>query len=206
MVRIYFYLSLSCNRSIYTIEPYNVVSGVPRGSVLGPQLFLLYTAELFSIVENKLYGYTHDSTLVAVVPSSGERVAVSESKNRDLNRVSVWCNLWGMKLNASRTKTIIVSWSRTVHPLLTPLTLYGTVLKESADLVILGVTFDAKMTFEKHLRSVSSAAAQRLCIMRKSWQVFYDRSLLLRSFWSFVLPVLEYCSAVHVVLSSRLTP
>ena len=39
------------------------------------------------------------------------------------------------------------------------MTLDGTVLKESADLVILGVTFDAKMTFEKHLRSVSSAAA-----------------------------------------------
>ena len=33
--------------------------------------------------------------------------------------------------------------------------------------------------------------------MRKSWQVFHDRSLLLRSFWSFVLPVLEYCSAVR---------
>ena len=68
-------------------------------------------------------------------------------------------------------------------------------LKESADLVILGVTFDAKMTFEKHHRSVSSAAAQRLG-MRKSWQVFHDWSLLLRSFFSFVLPVLEYCSAV----------
>ena len=52
------------------------------------------------------------------------------------------------------------------------------------------------MTFEKHLRSVSSAAAQRLCIMRKSWQVFHDRSLLPISFWSFVLPVVEYCSAV----------
>ena len=72
------------------------------------------------------------------------------------------------------------------------MTLDGTVLKESADLVILGLTFDAKMTFEKHLRSVSSAVAQRLGIMRKSWQVFHDRSLLLRSFWSFVLPVLEY--------------
>ena len=94
----------------------NVVSGVPQGSVLGPQLFLLYTAELFFIVENKLYGYADDSTLVAVVPSPGERVTVSESMNRDLNRVSVWCDLWGMKLNASKTKTVIVSRSRTVHP------------------------------------------------------------------------------------------
>ena len=58
--------------------------------------------------------------------------------NRDLNRVSVWCNQWGMKLNASKTKTMIVSRSRT-----TRLTLDGTMLEESADLVILGVIFDA---------------------------------------------------------------
>ena len=32
--------------------------------------------------------------------------------------------------------------------------------------------------------------------MKKSWQVFHDLSLLLRSFWSLVLPVLEYRSAV----------
>ena len=89
---------------------------------------------------------------------------------------------------------MIISRSSTVHRLLTPLILDGTVLKESADLVILGETFYAKITFEKHLRSVSSAAAQRRGIMRKSWQVFLDRSLFLRSFWSFVLPVLEYCA------------
>ena len=61
----------------------NVVSGVPQGSVLGPQLFLLYSPELFSIVENKLFGYADDPTLVAVAPSPGERVFVSESTNRD---------------------------------------------------------------------------------------------------------------------------
>ena len=94
-----------------------------------------------------------------------------------------------MKLNASKTMTMIVSRSRTVHPQLTQLTLDGTVLKESAELLLLGVTFDSKMTFEKHLRSVSSAAAQRLGIMRKSWQVFHNRPILLRYFWSSTLPV-----------------
>ena len=48
------------NRSEYVIvdgcrsKMVNVVSGVRQERVLGPQLFLLYTAELFSIVENKL--------------------------------------------------------------------------------------------------------------------------------------------------------
>ena len=83
-----------------------------------------------------------------------------------------------------------------MHPQSPTLTIDGTVLKESDDLVILGVTFDSKMTFEKHLRSVSRAASQRLGILRKSWRVFHDRSLLRRCFWGFVLPVLEYCSVV----------
>ena len=39
-------------------------------------------------------------------------------------------------------------------------------LKESDDLVILGVTCDSKMTFEKHLRSVFRAASLRLGILR----------------------------------------
>ena len=69
-----------------------------------------------------------------------------------------------MKLNASRTKAIIVS--RYASPI------GRTVLKESDDLDILGVTFDSKMTVE-HLHSFSKAASQRLGILN-SWQVFND--------------------------------
>ena len=123
-------------------------------------------------MENKLIGYADGSTLMVAVPSPGVRVAVAESLSCDLMKVCEWGDLWGMKLNASKIKTMIVSRSRTMHPQSPALIIGGTVLKESGDLVILGVTFDFKMTFEKHLRSVYRAASQRFRILMKSWLVF----------------------------------
>ena len=78
----------------------------------------------------------------------------------------------------------------TMHPhahcinasLITPINYSRKCAEEYDDLVILGVTFDSKMTFEKHLRSVSRAASQQLGILRKSWQVFHDMLLLGRCF------------------------
>ena len=164
------------------------------------------SSELFSILEYKLIGYADGSTLMAAVPSPGVRVAVAESLIRDFDRASEWCDLSGMKFNASKTKTMIVSWSRTIHPQSSPLTFGRTVLKESYDVVTLGVTFDSKLTYEKHLRSVTRAASQRLGILRKSWLVFHDRSLLGRCFRGLICPSsfgVLYCS---LVLGCRYTP
>ena len=46
---------------------------------------------------------------MAVVPSPGVTVAVAESLIGDLGNVSEWCDLWEMKLNASKTKTMIMA-------------------------------------------------------------------------------------------------
>ena len=88
-----------------------------------------------------------------------------------------------------------VSRSHTMHTSHPPLTIGGTVLKETDDLFIFGVTFDFKMTFEKHLRSVCRAASQRLGVL-KTWRLLHGGSLLEICFRSFVLPALMYCSAV----------
>ena len=85
-------------------------------------------------------------------------------------------------MNASKAKTMIASKSSTMYPQSASLTVGGTVLKESVDLDVLGVTFNYKTTFEKHLRTVSRAASRRLGILKKSWRVFHDRSLLGRCF------------------------
>ena len=87
------------------------------GKCFGPVIVpTIYTSELFSILKNKLIGYTYHSTLIAVVPFTVARIAGAESLSRDLVKVSEWCDLWGMKLNASKTKTMIVSRSSTMHP------------------------------------------------------------------------------------------
>ena len=113
-------------------------------------------------MENKLIGYDDHSTLIAVVLSPGVRVTVAESLSRDLMKVSKWCDLGGIKLNTSKTKTMIVSKSSTMHPQSPALTIGGTVLKKSDALAVLGVTFDSKITFEKDLRYVSRAASHGL--------------------------------------------
>ena len=73
--------------------------------------------------------------MIAVVSSPALRVAVAESLNRDLVKVSEWCDLWGIKLSSSKTKAMIVSRSRTRHLQLPALTIGGTVLKKSDHLV-----------------------------------------------------------------------
>ena len=82
-----------------------------------------------------------------------------------------------MKFNAS--KTVLDSLQVcTIHHQSSTLTLDGTSVTEFDDLVLLGVTFDAR--FQQHLRSVSRPAAQRLSIMRHSWKAFHDRYLLMK--------------------------
>ena len=66
------------------------------------------------------------TALMAVVPSPGVRVTVAEPLIRDLGRVSEWCDIWIMKFNTSKTKTMIVSRSRTMHPQAPPLAIGGT--------------------------------------------------------------------------------
>ena len=39
-----------------------------------------------------------------IIPSAGLRVAAAESLIHNLDRVSEWCDLWGMKLNVSKPR------------------------------------------------------------------------------------------------------
>ena len=101
-----------------------------------------------------------------------------------------------MSLNIGKTKTMTISRSRTVLPNFSELTLFDIALKETSELAILGVTFDPKLTFERHVRSVASSASQRISLMRKVRNIFDSAEVMQHCFRSFMLPILEYAFVV----------
>ena len=171
-----------------------VISGVPQGSVLGPLLFILYTHDMWIGLENQLVAYADDATLIAVIPTPDQRQLVSESLNRDLAKINDWCKLWGMKLNPNKTQSMIVSRSRTLVPNHPDLSIEDVVLNICDSFKILGILFDSKFTFEKHIRSVASSVAQKIGLLRKSFKIFGEPSILKKCFNSYILPCLEYCA------------
>ena len=150
-------------------------------------------------LENVLVLYANDATLLARIPSPNMRFDVNESPNRDLSKISTWCNLWGMGLNPNKTQSMIVSRSRTVFPP-HPDPLVGSTSLSSCDfLKILGVMCDSKFTFERHICSISSSVPQKigLPVLRKPFRIFGDHDVLLRCFSPFIFPCLKYCSPVR---------
>ena len=180
-----------------SFSPYSrVYSGVPQGSVLGPLLFIFYTSDMWFDITNKILAYADDTSLYAHIPSPAMRLGVAQSLTEDLHKIQSWCLQWGMKLNPSKSKEMIVSRSRTHFPVHPNLSINGAVINQADRLKLLGVTLDAKLTFETHIRNMSRSISQKLGILRKSKKIYEDDNILRRCFFSFTLPHFEYCSAV----------
>ena len=173
-----------------------VKSGVPQGSVLGPLLFLIFTADLPNGVVNDFLAYADDSILVSTIPSPKDRTDSATKLKDDLLHVKSWCDLWGMKMNALKTKSFVVSRSRAIHPSHPDIIINTEPLENVSTMKFLGVTFDPKLTFEQHINQVSSRAASKIGIIRKASHIYSNSTINLTYFRSFILPLLEYCSPV----------
>ena len=90
-----------------------------------------------------------------------------------------------MDLNPIKTKSITFSRSRTIFPEHPNLILGDTVIENVDTFKLLGVTFDSKLTFERHLRNVTSVVSQKVGILRKCWQVYQDNALVIKCFYAF---------------------
>ena len=159
------------NRSINVVlsgqasDTTSINDSVPQGSILGPLLFSVFIDDLVDVCQNELFLYADDSTLFAPIRTSDNIDTVAASLNRDLSKMKEWAERWKVTFEPTKCKTMVLSRKRT--PSKPDLYFGDCKLPTVNELEILGVTIDSKLTWSKHLSTISTRAGQKLGALRK---------------------------------------
>lgn len=92
--------------STKTIHNFNLASGVPQGSNLGPLLLVLFLNDLLLKIDCPILGYADDKIFSDGVDE--------ENPQRNLTVLFEWSNTNKLKLNIK--KCFVVSYSRSTRP------------------------------------------------------------------------------------------
>lgn len=146
-----------------------LLSGVPQGSVLGPLLFLVYTAELFEIITRhglKAHSYADDTQVYVSVPATDARDASCRFADCVAD-IDNWMNNNRLKLNTDKTQIIWVGSRQQLARLVdTGVTLRSATVSSSSTVVDLGVHLDDQLTMAAHVAHLSQVCYFQLRQLR----------------------------------------
>jgi len=81
---------------------FEMISGVPQGSVLGPLLFLLYVNDLSSWIQNSMRMFADDTKVWHKIVEDND----SSFLQADLKRLEEWSECWQLKFNPDKCKVM----------------------------------------------------------------------------------------------------
>lgn len=170
--------------------PVTVTSGVPQGSHLGPILFNLFINDVdCSILQSKFLLFADDLKMFRTISSLKE----AESLQHDLNNFSRWCEINMLQLNTNKCHKI--TFSRLKHCIQFEYKIKGTVLSETDNVKDLGIIFDSKMSFKKHITDVASRSLKMLGFILRNSNSF-NVTIVKLLYCSLVRSITEYNSTV----------
>lgn len=167
-------------------------TGIPQGSVLSCQLFLVAIKNLFteSNIDIKFAIYADDIVLFC----SGKEIETLKVKmQRNIDKLFKSAHKFGFKFSESKTKAML--FTRRRKNIYEPKLMLGkNEIIYTKEQKFLGMIFDNKLSWNKHITHTKAKATQNLNLIKMLRNNKYgsDRKMLIRIFNSVVLPVIDY--------------
>ena len=131
-----------------------IFSGAPQGSILGPLLFNIFLCNLFLTIEGKCFTNYVDNTTSYVIGNNAEEV---ESELKAITqKLFTWFAQNEMKANLNKCHLLLSTTDAFNFEI------SETVIRNSNSKKLLGVTFDNKLKFEKHIITICQRANRKL--------------------------------------------
>ena len=186
--------------------PATLSCGVPQGSVLGPILFLLYTADLLGLIEQHdliPHLYADDTQISSYSPPS-DVLQLQERVSGCVDDVAKWMQSNHLQLNTAKTEVLWCASIRRQHQIPQPgLRVSVDVIVPSASVRDLGIYLDCDVSMRTHVSKVVSscfAMLRRLHSLRSS----VTRPVFVSLVVSLVLFRLDYGNATLDGITDRL--
>lgn len=187
-------------------EIQQIHSGVPQGSVLGPVLYLLYTADLPTNTNVAIATFADDTAVLAI---SNDPTMASQHLQNNLNLIQKWLKAWRIKANEAKSIQVTFTTRTKTCP---PVYLNEIQIPQANDAKYLGMHLDRRLNWRKHIFSKRKQLGLKLSKMywlvgRKS-QLSLENKLLiyktiLKPIWTYGIQLWGTASNSNIEILQR---
>jgi len=154
----------------------DIQTGVPQGSVLGPELYNINSNDLFMFMLLEIINYADDNSPFAVAPTIPRVISQLEQESASLLN---WIRNNGLKANPDKFHLLLSDPNEEFS-----IRVDNLEIKNSKCQKLLGINIKNKMTFDDHVTSICTKASQKLHALSRvrNFMTLKQAKIILKTF------------------------
>jgi ribonuclease HI/exonuclease III len=178
-------------------DTFTLKEGLPQGSSISPLLFLIFINDIDVELDPETFASLFADDTATWLKDGEKRGSHRRLAQREVDKIKAWANKWKMRLNASKTRSMITSTSSADRAWDPELKVDGKNIEAVQEYKFLGITVGNDLRFGKHIEIITAKCRKRVniikCLATKSWgnSLETQRSLYIQ----YVRSAMEYGSS-----------